>query len=1142
MKPSARQWAFAVLLVIPSLFVACGGGGGNPPPSPNNAPVAAFTAASPTIKAGEPLLFTSSSSDPDGDALTQSWDFGDETRGGGSSIGHVFVDAGSFAVKLTVADGKGDSSSATQSVTVTAGAPVGPALNVTGTITDQSGAALAGVTVKLGSSVLGTSDSSGQALVSVPTGAAKTLMLSKTGFVDQVVALEFPLGSNETNASFKSVLLTQGAVQSVNATTGGMLKADDNAMLVLPANGLETASGAPVTGNVEVSITPLDTNDPYTRNAYPGRLEAITTQGESVGLVTLGMIDFTLKQNGEEVNLKPGSGAKVHLPLYADVNLDGSPVNLGDTMPLWSLSEKTGEWVQEGTGIVVDTGNGTRALEATVTHFSSWNIDHPYDRADPKPKCLLPPNTPINNPIVKIWCKEYLRIKKLQDDFNSSSSLVRPQATVPVSRFPGWNTQADIELGVDNVSIRVPSREEIYITSCADVEGKKYCGRTIKTFPAGSTDAFDIMMFPIETQAITLPFDATKSISDSITRRYEFVTTSAPNTFSVRVEPSANANAIISVYNALDSELISSLVTNTPRDFSIALPTAGKYIVEVAPSSSGSQGTVRTIIQTVNVETALLPFDAVKTIAKTQRLEFTALSSEIVTVNFERTAGSNLSATARLFDGNGTALTTGAVNATALTLEKPLLITGKHILEIAPTGGSSGDLRVRISTRANTGATWKPFYQVADTDISFSRLQKHCFASTGNATGRTLIAWTERKTNNYNLRVSQYDPVADSFESATTLATNNNSFYGQEYRCQIAVSSNNDAMVIWWLRGGNTTKDLFWSRRAAGSNAWSAPATLTTASTNYLFNRASELQIDANGNASVVWLEQHAQGTSSQLRTARYSPTSDTWTTSVLVAPVPSTKLSIPSLSSDSAGNQMVLYKTANQGAGSAYPSDGIYVQKFDLASTTWLAPTLIKTMTVPFENDVTSDQINPIKLKIGTSGHVIAVWSESSAIHSARMNPSTGVWTVVPSISVIGVPAVEVSATGVATAVFYSNPSSLAGQGRYQTRTLGVADAAWSTPTTLLQNDGGGNYVLLAMNPSGDAATVFQTFSTAPGFSFTTRSSSSNTWTAANKISEANSASTVSIDSNGQALVVRTVKQTAPDVSILEYQRIGVR
>ncbi len=1030
-----------------------------PPPSTNQNPVAAFTSAAPTIKAGEALLFTSSSSDPDGDVLTQSWDFGDYTRGGGLSIAHVFPNAGDFTVKLTVGDGKGGENSTTQSITVTAGELLGAPLEVSGEITDTAGLPLAGVAVKLGSSTLGTSDANGKVMVSVPTGPSQTLMLFKEGYTDQVAALEFPIGSTAGNAFFKVSMLTQAPAQPLSATTGGALTGEDNAKLEIPAGGLETENGTPVTGNVEVSITPLDVSDPVVLAAMPGRLEGTQTDGSSAGIVSLGMTDFSLSQNGQDLNLKPGSSAKVRIPLYADTDESGKLLVLGDTIPLWSLSETTGEWVQEGIGTVVETGNGIKALEATVTHFSLWNADKIYDEnrrfpdppnpplpplPEPKPKCKVPPeyDTPGKQWAYCKFLAEMVEIFGEDGPDPNGRSVARPQATTP--RQPAWREEAIIPIGNNTQSAKVPPNRDIRYTACVVLDNEELCGSQVRKLQRGETPDLELLMLPVQKENVVLPLDINRNIS-----------------------------------------------------------------------------------------------------GKRRELSFEVALIKEFAIRFERINGSTLNAQVELYrqasnNGLGGRVFSSELGQTPTNIIR-YLPSGKYVLIITPSANSTGDLRVRINTQTNANATWKPFYQVADTDIVSSTLTKPCFASASNATGRTLMAWMENKPNQVALRVSQYDPVADSFNAATTLATNNSSIY----RCQIAVSSNGDAMIIWWLRAGNTTKDLFWARRAVGSSAWSTPALLATTSTNYLLNRPSELQLDANGNASLVWLEQEAQGASSQLRTARYSPTSNTWTTSVLVAPAPNNKLSIPSLASDNTGNQMVLYKTANQGVNSAYPSDGIYTQKFDLASTTWLTPMLIKTMPVPFENQVTSDQISLIKLRIGAGGHAIAMWRESNndftGTGSARMNPS-GVWTNLSNMGLKDLPALEISAAGVATTVFYANPSNLAGQGRYQTRTLGVTDAAWSAPTTLLQNDGGGGYVLLSMNPSGDAATVFQTSSTAPGFSYATRSSSSNTWTAATKISESNSGSTVSMDNNGQALVVRTVKQTAPNVSILEYQRISVR
>ncbi len=48
----------------------------------------------------------SASSDPDGDGLTYSWDYGDGTTGMGVATNHIYASDGAFTVTLTVSDGK----------------------------------------------------------------------------------------------------------------------------------------------------------------------------------------------------------------------------------------------------------------------------------------------------------------------------------------------------------------------------------------------------------------------------------------------------------------------------------------------------------------------------------------------------------------------------------------------------------------------------------------------------------------------------------------------------------------------------------------------------------------------------------------------------------------------------------------------------------------------------------------------------------------------------------------------------------------------------------------------------------------------------------------------------------------------------
>ncbi len=101
------------------------GGGGNGSgvidvPSPNTAPVAVVSVTPDALGMAGLTRYRfdgRGSTDPDGDALTYSWDFGDGSTGTGATARHVYEERGRYSVTLTVSDGR-DSARARGSVRV----------------------------------------------------------------------------------------------------------------------------------------------------------------------------------------------------------------------------------------------------------------------------------------------------------------------------------------------------------------------------------------------------------------------------------------------------------------------------------------------------------------------------------------------------------------------------------------------------------------------------------------------------------------------------------------------------------------------------------------------------------------------------------------------------------------------------------------------------------------------------------------------------------------------------------------------------------------------------------------------------------------------------------------------------------------
>ncbi|HYJ80824.1 MAG TPA: PKD domain-containing protein, partial [Longimicrobiaceae bacterium] len=102
---------YDLLSALPNVVEAIVESNDQPPVASTDGPYTGIEGSSVTLDA-------SGSSDPDGDALTFAWDFGDGGTGTGATPTHVYADNGNYLVTVTATDPYGATSVATTTVTV----------------------------------------------------------------------------------------------------------------------------------------------------------------------------------------------------------------------------------------------------------------------------------------------------------------------------------------------------------------------------------------------------------------------------------------------------------------------------------------------------------------------------------------------------------------------------------------------------------------------------------------------------------------------------------------------------------------------------------------------------------------------------------------------------------------------------------------------------------------------------------------------------------------------------------------------------------------------------------------------------------------------------------------------------------------
>lgn len=191
------------------------------------------------------------------------------------------------------------------------------------------------------------------------------------GFTSASVSVELSEGAH---AGYQVRLLPLGNPSSFQAETGGVIETD-SIRVTIPPGAVVDALGRPVSGAVELTVTPLD---PTTQLALiPGPLEGATSSGETVQLESFFMAEVSLWRDGAPLQLAPGASAALEFVLPEAL---ASRFQEGDSIPAWWFDLEAGVWRKEGAGTVRPSSAhpGRLSWAVDVQHFTWWNADAPW--------------------------------------------------------------------------------------------------------------------------------------------------------------------------------------------------------------------------------------------------------------------------------------------------------------------------------------------------------------------------------------------------------------------------------------------------------------------------------------------------------------------------------------------------------------------------------------------------------------------------------------------------------------------------------------------------------------------------------------------------------------------------------------------
>jgi len=210
------------------------------------------------------------------------------------------------------------------------------------------------------------------------------IVTSDTTAVDHtLLAVEYANPPDGTSVVDAHTSLTNGIAPAttISTSTTATMTETSNISIADGTQMMDVSGNVINAGDLESKVVHFGTGTESSMLSFPGGFNPVDVSrgGQSFHDVTFktgGFLSIKMFAGSTEVKnfSKP-------ITVQAELNNNlinpetNQPVQVGDTIPIWSMNEQTGQWKYESTATAAIDGNGKMVVQFQAVHLSCWNID-----------------------------------------------------------------------------------------------------------------------------------------------------------------------------------------------------------------------------------------------------------------------------------------------------------------------------------------------------------------------------------------------------------------------------------------------------------------------------------------------------------------------------------------------------------------------------------------------------------------------------------------------------------------------------------------------------------------------------------------------------------------------------------------------